>query len=79
LPGLIGVVIGIDSKTPPLATLIVLPLKNLFASGIHILIGQESSVRLDKRFSVTVSNTDSIAITPLKNVIRISELSAMLI
>jgi hypothetical protein len=66
-PGRTGVVIGIDSSTPPFATLTVLPLKNLFASGSQMLTGQERVVRIALRFStkVSASNTCAIIRTPL--------------
>jgi hypothetical protein len=55
-PGLTGVIIGIEMNTPPLLTLMLLPLKNRLASGTHTLTGQANSERASLRCSTaTVS------------------------
>jgi hypothetical protein len=70
-PGFTGAAIGSDSNTPPFATLTVLPLKNLFASGSQRLTGQVSSVRPNLRFSITVSNVCVIMSTPFDLIISL--------
>jgi hypothetical protein len=54
-PGLTGVAIGRDTRTPVLLIFAERPLKNLFASGSQTLTGHESSVLVCCRCSATVS------------------------
>jgi hypothetical protein len=63
------VVIGKLIKTPVLLMFELFPLKNLFASGSHILIGQERFVLISLRCSTNVSTTVSIFIILLFKVV----------
>lgn len=54
-PGLTGVAIGRETRTPVLLIFALRPLKNLFASGSQTLTGHESSVLTCCRCSATVS------------------------